>query len=339
MKQGKIIETPSGMWRLLLLALILLTTAIFSFGIGRYSLSAGEILRYIFLNDYADDNIPILITQVRMPRILGAILAGGALAVSGAAYQGLFRNPMVSPDILGISSGAGFGAAIAIVFSMGIAGIQSMAFLSGLLAVSLSLFLSRMMANYDKILVLVLSGMIVGSLFSALLSLMKYVADSESKLPDITFWLMGSLSALTMKELKIIFPVVACALLPMFLSSWKLNILSFGDEEAQTLGLNTRRLRILIICSASLLTASVVSVTGLIGWVGLIIPHFTRFLVGPNHKVLLPASFLTGAAFMLLVDDLSRSVSTLEIPLGIITAMIGAPLFFIVLKVTSKRVW
>jgi iron complex transport system permease protein len=214
-----------------------------------------------------------------------------------------------------------------------------MAFLTGLLAVGISLFLSRMMANYDKILVLVLSGMIVGSLFSALLSLMKYVADSESKLPDITFWLMGSLSALTMKELKIIFPVVLCALVPMLLSSWKLNILSCGDEEARTLGLNTRRLRILIICSASLLTASVVSVTGLIGWVGLIIPHFTRFVVGPDHKVLLPASFLTGAAFMLLVDDLSRSVSTLEIPLGIITAMIGAPLFFIVLKVTSKRVW
>jgi iron complex transport system permease protein len=339
MKQGKIMEPPSGMWKLLLLTLILLATTIFSFGVGRYSLSAGEILKYIFFNQYADDNIPILITQVRMPRIFGAILAGGALAVSGAAYQGLFRNPMVSPDILGVSSGAGFGAAMAIVFSMGVVGIQAMAFLCGLLAVGLSLVLSRMMANYDKILVLVLSGMIVGSLFSALLSLMKYVADSESKLPDITFWLMGSLSALSMKELKIIFPMVVCALLPMFLSSWKLNILSFGDEEAQTLGLNTRRLRILIICSASLLTASVVSVTGLIGWVGLIIPHFTRFVVGPNHKVLLPASFLTGAAFMLWVDDLSRSVSTLEIPLGIITAMIGAPLFFIVLKLSSKRVW
>jgi iron complex transport system permease protein len=332
-----ILNKPSGMWKLLLMAVILFATAVCSFAVGRYSLSVEDILRYIFLNQYADENIPILIMQVRMPRIIGAILAGGALAVSGAAYQGLFRNPMVSPEILGVSSGAGFGAAMAIVLSMGVVGIQTMAFTTGLLAVAVSLFISRLMAGYDKILMLVLSGMIVGALFSALLSLMKYVADSDSKLPDITFWLMGSLSALTVKELKIISPIIACALIPMLLSAWKLNILSCGDEEAQTLGLNTRRLRILIICSASLLTASVVAVTGLIGWVGLIIPHFTRFVVGPDHRVLLPASFMTGATFMLLVDDLSRSASTLEIPLGVITAMIGAPLFFIVLKITSNR--
>jgi iron complex transport system permease protein len=324
---------------LLALALALLCAAIFSFGVGRYAISTGALLRYIFLNEYADENIPLLVSAVRMPRIFGAILAGGALATSGAAYQGLFRNPLVSPDILGVSAGAGFGAALAIVLSLGIAGIQLGAFAAGLASVCISLIVSRTMKGYDKTLALVLSGMIVGSLFGALLSLMKYMADSESKLPGITFWLMGSLSEIGMREVKVVAPIALAALIPLLLCSWKLNILSFGDEEAAALGLNTKRLRITVVCCASLLTASVVSVTGLIGWVGLIIPHFTRFVVGPNHSVLLPASFLTGGTFMLLVDDLARSVSTLEIPLGIITALIGAPLFFILLKATSKRVW
>jgi iron complex transport system permease protein len=316
---------------------VLLCTVIFSFGVGRYPISAGDILRYLFLNEYTDENIPALMMHVRTPRILGAILVGGALAVSGAAYQGLFRNPMVSPDILGVSSGAGFGAALGILLSFGMAGIQASAFAAGLIAVCVSLSIGKMVRHYDKILMLVLSGMVVGALFGSLLSIMKYMADSESKLPDIVFWLMGSLSEITMKEVRVISPIVLLALIPLFLSSWKLNILSFGEEEAETLGLNTRRLRIVIICCASLLTASVVSVSGLIGWAGLIIPHFTRFVVGPNHRTLLPASFLTGATFMLLVDDLSRSISSLEIPLGVITSLIGAPLFVLILKTGDKN--
>jgi iron complex transport system permease protein len=186
---------------------------------------------------------------------------------------------------------------------------------------------------------LVLSGMMVGALFNALIMLMKYIADSESKLPEITFWLMGSLSGVTSHEIKYILPVVLLSLIPLWLNAWKLNILSFGEEEARTLGVDTRRLRFTSIVCASLLTASVVSVVGIIGWVGLIIPHFARFIVGPDHKRLIPASFLIGASFLLLVDDLSRTLSTLEIPLGVITSFIGAPMFFLVLRMTAKRVW
>lgn len=310
-----------------------------SMTIGRYPLAIEELLRYVFRGEYGDENIPVLVEQVRLPRILGAILVGGALGVSGAAYQGLFRNPMVSPDILGVSAGAGFGAAAAIVCSAGVAGVEASAFVMGLCAVGLSMGVSRVMGRHDRVLMLVLSGMVVASLFSALLSLMKFVADSESKLPDITFWLMGSLAAVTVEELRIVAPLVLAGLIPLLLASWRLNVLSFGEEEAQTLGVHTGRLRALIVVCASLLTASVVSITGLIGWIGLIIPHIARFMVGPDHRVLLPAAFLTGGSFMLVVDDLARSVTSLEIPLGILTAMVGAPVFLVILKVRNRKAW
>ncbi|MDR3194897.1 MAG: iron ABC transporter permease [Tannerella sp.] len=328
-----------GWGGLFALTLLLAGTGLFSFTVGRYAISAGEMLAYLFTGKCADGNVPVLLVQVRMPRILGAILAGGALSVSGAAYQGLFRNPMVSPDMLGVSSGAGFGAALAILMSLGITGIQVMAFFAGLTAVFLALFISKLMTRHDRMLMLVLAGMITGSLFSALISLTKYLADSESKLPDITFWLMGSLAEITMSELKAVLPAVLLALIPLLLSSWKLNVLSFGEEEARALGVHTQRLRITVVCCASLLTASIVSVTGLIGWVGLIIPHVARFLVGPNNRLLLPASFLIGSSFLLLVDDLSRSLSSLEMPLGILTSLIGAPVFFAILRISTKRAW
>jgi iron complex transport system permease protein len=322
------------------LSLILVMAVIASFTTGRYAIPVGDLLRYLFTGKYADENLPVLILHVRLPRILMAIIAGGALSVSGAVYQGLFRNPMVSPDILGVSAGAGFGAAVAIVFSAGFVAIQVAAFVAGLLAVSTSLSAGKLLGmNHDRILMLVLSGMIVGTLFNALVMMMKYIADSESKLPEITFWLMGSLTDVSMSEIKYILPVTVLSLTPLLLNAWKLNILSFGEEEARTLGVDTRRLRITSIVCASLLTASVVSVTGIIGWVGLIIPHLTRFIVGPNHKALLPASFIIGASFLLLVDDFARTASTLEIPLGVITSFIGAPMFFLVLKMSAKRAW
>jgi iron complex transport system permease protein len=186
---------------------------------------------------------------------------------------------------------------------------------------------------------LVLSGMIVGALFHALIMLTKYIADSEAKLPEITFWLMGSFTNITMNEIKYILPVVLLGVIPLWLNAWQLNTLSFGDEEARALGVDTRLLRVVIIACASLLTAAVVSAAGVVGWVGLIIPHFARFVVGPDHRLLIPAAFLIGATFMLLVDDLARTVSSLEIPLGVITSIIGAPLFFLVLRVTRKKVW
>ncbi|MDR1864974.1 MAG: iron ABC transporter permease [Bacteroidales bacterium] len=340
MAKHKTNSVPSEAAILVLLLVILTATALASFSVGRYSIGIFDILRYVFSGTFLDENVPVVITEVRMPRIIGAILAGGALSVSGAACQGLFRNPMVSPDILGVSSGAGFGAAIAILLSMSLMWIQVSAFLAGILAVCTALFVSRIIGSgHDRILMLVLSGMIVASLFSALISLMKYIADSDFKLPDITFWLMGSLSGVSMSDVRLALPVTLIAIVPLFLSSWKLNVLSFGEEEAKTLGVNTARLRTVIICCTSLLTASVVCITGMIGWVGLIVPHFARFITGPNHKILLPASFLIGSTFMLLVDDLARSISSLEIPLGIITALVGAPVFLALLKVSSKRAW
>lgn len=268
-----------------------------------------------------------------MPRILGAILVGGALAVSGAAYQGLFRNPVVSPDILGVSQGAGFGAASAILLSFGMVGIQLSAFAMGIFSVCLSLSISRITGkSRDRMLMLVLSGIIVGTLFNALISLMKYIADSEFKLPDITFWLMGSLSNITTNELLFIAPTIALFSAPLFLVGWQMNVISFGEDEARAMGVNTRFLRLVVIICSTFLTASAVSVTGLIGWIGLIIPHITRFITGPNYKLLFPASFLLGGTFLLWVDDLARTASSLEIPLGIITSLIGAPMFFIVLK-------
>jgi iron complex transport system permease protein len=325
---------------LLLLLLLLAAAVVVSFGAGRYPITLGDLLRYLLTGRYTDDNLPVLILRVRLPRILMAVLAGGALSVSGAVYQGLFRNPMVSPDILGVSAGAGFGAAIAIICSASFAAIQLSAFTAGILAVVISLSVGRLLGlNHDRILMLVLSGMMVGALFNALIMLMKYIADSESKLPEITFWLMGSLTDVTLRDACYVFPAIALSLIPLWLNAWKLNILSFGDEEAQTLGVNVRRVRIVTVACASLLTASTVAVTGIIGWVGLIIPHFTRFIIGPDHKLLIPASFLIGAAFLLLVDGLARTVSTLEIPLGVITSFIGAPLFFLVLRMTRKRVW
>lgn len=327
-------------WILVSLLIGLLLVMLASFSIGRYSLPVPDILHYLFTGNYSDSNLPILMNDIRLPRILAAVIAGGGLSVAGAAYQGLFRNPMVSPDILGVSQGAGFGAALAILLSFGFAGIQLMAFAFGLGSVFLALSFTKIMRRgRDPILMLVLSGMIVGSLFNALISLAKFVADSEYKLPDITFWLMGSLSSITIDRVKFVFPIVIILLLLMYMLSWRLNIFSFGEEEAKSLGINTGRLRITIIVCASLLTATIVSITGLIGWVGLIIPHAARFLIGPNHRALIPASFLLGAAFLLLVDDLARSVSSLEIPLGIITSIIGAPLFFVILLASSKKTW
>ena len=324
-----------GKYIIPVLSILLIAIVLLSFTVGRYSISVADLLRYLFTGKYSDENLPVLVLHVRSPRIIMAVLAGGALSVAGAVYQGLFRNPVVSPDILGVSAGAGFGATLAILLSAGLVALQVSAFVAGLFAVFISLSVSRLLGlNHDRILTIVLSGMMVGALFNALVMLMKYIADSESKLPEITFWLMGSLSGATMHEVTCVLPVVLLSMIPLLLNAWKLNILSFGEEEARTMGVDTRRLRFTGIVCASLLTASVVSVTGIISWVGLIMPHFVRFITGPDHRKLFPASFLTGGAFLLLVDDLARTVSTLEIPLGVITSLIGAPMFFVALKLS-----
>ena len=246
---------------------------------------------------------------------------------------------MISPDILGASAGAGFGAAMAILLSLPFIFIQFSAFAFGLLAVGLACLICKMVSRgKDALLILVLSGMIVATFFSSLITLLKYVADPQSKLPEITYWLMGGLSTVSAGDVGMMLVPFTIGIVPLFLLRWQLNAMAFGDEEAKAMGLNTKRLRGIYIISATLLTAAAVAVCGMIGWIGLVIPHLTRMMVGPNHKYLIPASFLMGGIFLLLVDDLARTLFTVEIPLGILTSIIGAP-FFVYLLLKRKKGW
>lgn len=317
----------------------LIVLSILSMYIGRYPITLSELFRYIFTNENYDANMPIILLNIRLPRIIAAIAVGGSLSMAGTAYQGMFRNPMVSPDILGVTAGAGLGASAAILCSLPAALIQLFSFAGGITAVFIAVSISKWIGkSRDTILVLVLAGMIISSLCGAMLSMIKYIADPDDKLPTITYWLMGSLSAIRMEDLYIVLPVIVIGTIPLILISWQLNVLSFGEDEARSLGINTSVLRVIVIICASLVTASVVSISGIIGWVGLIIPHITRMITGPNHRILIPASFLCGSIFLLLVDNLVRSISTVEVPIGILTAIIGAPFFIFFLK-KSKLSW
>ena len=278
-----------------------------------------------------------VIFQVRFPRIIAAILIGGGLSISGASFQGIFKNPLVSPHILGVASGAGFGATLAILFSKNSLSIQFFAFLFGVLSVFLAYIISSIYKTTST-LVLVLAGIIVGTFFSALISLVKYIADPYEKLPAIVFWLMGSLSAISDKDVIMIFFPMVIGMGVILIIRWRINILSMGDEEAKSLGINTKRLRFIIIMAATFITASAVSVSGIIGWIGLVIPHIGRMFVGPDYKKLLPLTFFIGASYLLIVDDFARTLTTAEIPLGILTAIIGAPLFAYLLK-EGKTGW
>ncbi|MBU3181113.1 FecCD family ABC transporter permease [Clostridium psychrophilum] len=326
-----------------ILIVLLIVAFIISFTLGRYPISFNQLINAFYLkitqNGASNNTVQAVLFDVRLPRIIAAILVGSVLSVSGAAFQGLFKNPMVSSDILGASAGAGFGAAIAILLSLGSIWIQLLSFSFGLAAVALTYFISKAVGRGSSpILVLILTGMVVQALFTSFISLTKYVADPDSKLPAITFWLMGGLSSITMNDIKIILIPMLLGLIPLMLVRWKLNVLSFGDEEAQSMGIDTNKVRTITIICATLLTASTVSICGMIGWVGLVIPHLARMIVGPNYKVLLPASLLVGGIFMLGVDDVARCMFAMEIPLGILTAMIGAPVF-IYLLLKGKRGW
>ncbi len=325
------------------LLVFLICLAVFSLSVGRYDISVKDIIMLILSKLFSFDShlpeaVDTVILNIRIPRILGAIAVGAALASSGAAYQGIFKNPLVSPDIVGASAGAGFGAALAIIFSFSNVGIQLMAFFFSLFAVFITYLIGENLKKGDPTLALILTGMIIGTLFSSFISLLKYVADPYEKLPAITFWLMGSLATITINDIYfILFPLFIGSIF-LYIVRWRLNIMSFGDEEAQTLGVDTKRLRFIVILSSTLLTASVVAISGVIGWIGLVIPHFARLLVGPNYKTLLPVSFILGGAFLLLVDTLARIILPTEIPLGILTSIIGAP-FFIYLLTYSRRGW
>jgi iron complex transport system permease protein len=302
-----------------------------SFFLGRYSVDAGSLLRILSAPFHPSGLEGVttefsVIFHIRLPRVVAAALVGAGLSVSGAAYQGIFRNPMVSPDILGASTGAGLGAALGILLSFSYFGITLSAFLSGLAAVLLSYSVSRF-SRLEGTLSLVLAGVMISSLFTACTSFIKLIADTDNQLPAITYWLMGSLTSVKLDDLPFVAAPVVAGLIPLFLLRWRVNILTTEDDEAKSLGINTGRLRLTVVVCATLITAASVAVSGMIGWVGLVIPHFCRLIFGFDYRRLIPASALMGAAFLTLVDNVARTAVTSEIPLGILTSFIGAPVF------------
>lgn len=326
---------------LLLLSAALIALLVFSCTLGRYAAPLPELLRMVcaaLAGQAQTGPAATVLFDVRLPRIACAVLVGAGLAASGAAYQGVFKNPMASPDLLGASAGAGFGAALAILAGWSAAGLGVSAFLFGIGAVLVTLLVSHLIGKGSRsLMLLVLTGMVTQSLFLAFTSGAKYVADPNNKLPAITFWLMGGLSTATQKQAVLLLIPFAVGVVPMFLFRWRMNTLSFGEEEAQAMGINVRLFRLLFIFAATLLASSSVAVAGMVGWVGLIVPHLARWIVGPDFRHVLPASLLTGGIFLLAVDDIARAAFPVEIPLGILTAVIGAPLFLHLLLRRKKR--
>ena len=289
------------------------------------------ILCPIFPQLEVSQTITTIVFEIRLPRIIGAFVVGAALAMAGSAFQGIFKNPLVSSDLLGVSNGAGFGAALAILLSGLNVVTQIFAFIFGLISVSITYLISKSYKN-GGILVLVLSGVAISAFFGALVSAVKFIADSDDKLPEIVYWLMGSLASITVDKLIMISVPIIIGVVVLMLLRWRINLLSMGDEEAQALGLNPSRTRLVVIAACTLLTSAAVSISGIIGWLGLVIPHMTRMIVGPDNKILIPASLSLGASFLLLIDNISRAVISIEIPIGILTAVIGVPIFLYLLR-------
>ncbi len=341
-KKQKSVRIWGTSTKILFLFLAVVVVFFASFLLGRYPVTPDMVIaiiisKFVSIPKIWTDTMETVVLQVRFPRIIAALLVGGALSVSGAAYQSLFKNPLVSPAILGVSAGAGFGAALGMLLYYPWLGIQAMAFLFALVAVAASYLISRIFGGSSMI-VLVLGGMVISALFQALLSVTKYLADPLDVLPAITFWLMGGLSKITNTDvLFALFPIII-SLAVLYLIRWQVNVLSIGEEEAIALGVNINRIRLVVVLCATLMTAAAVSISGIIGWVGLLVPHMARMLVGPNFHLLLPTSFLMGSGYLLLVDNIGRNAGAAEIPLGILTALIGAP-FFIFLLSKVKRGW
>ena len=314
-----------------------------AFASGRFPVSAGDLASVLWAaltggQHGLDPTIETVVLKIRGPRVASALLIGAALAAAGAAYQNMFRNPLVSPDILGVSAGAAVGAVLGIFLSLNIILIQSLAFAFGLGAVALVYVTASAVRGHDPLLVLVLAGVVVGSLLGACVALMKYLADPYNQLPAITFWLLGSLASVNPDDVWSALPLMLLGLVPMWLLRWRVNLLSLDDEEARALGVETGRIRLVVIVAATLMTSAAVAISGVIGWIGLVIPHFARLLVGPDFSRLLPTAILLGAAFLLGVDTLARTVARIEIPLGVLTAFIGTPLFLWQLA-TARRGW
>ncbi len=332
--------------RLIWFAVLALVAALFltSFLIGPYPVPPATVLAVVLHRlglgaagwPNWPDAVQLVVLDIRGPRILGALLVGAALAAAGATFQNLFRNPLVSPGVLGVSAGAGFGAALGILLGLGGLMIQGLAFGFGLLATALAMWLGRSL-DRTALLSLVLAGLVVSAFFQALISLLKVVADPLNQLPSITFWLLGGLHRMDV-------PTLLGALVPILIPGavlyalrWQVHAMAAGEDEARALGIDVRRLRIVLILAATLMTAACVSISGVVGWVGLLVPHLVRLVVGPSFARVLPLSALVGGAFLLAVDDVARGAGGSEIPLGILTALIGAPLFAVVLMRSQKR--
>nr|WP_288555459.1 iron ABC transporter permease [uncultured Mediterraneibacter sp.] len=330
-------ETKRRKIRMLVLLVFFVLCFFASFFLGRYPITPKELIevvtsRVLPLEKTWTSAVENVIFQVRLPRVLLAALIGAGLSCAGAAYQGIFQNPMVSPSVLGASAGAAFGAALGLFFSMNYGAITILAFLFGIGAVLLVCLIGNRVRQ-NQTLGLVLAGMMVGSLFSSAVSFLKLVADTNNTLPAITYWLMGSLSGVRMRDLYFAGPLILVGILMVWLLRWKINVLTLGEEEARCIGVDTKRVRWIVVGAATLITAAAVSVSGLIGWIGLVIPHLARMLVGNDYRHMVPASLLLGASYMMVVDDVSRLLLAKEIPIGILTAFIGAPFFlYLILK-------
>lgn len=316
-----------------------------SLGVGRFPISAMEVLSLVSAALFggtanAPENADLILFSIRGPRIVAAFAVGAALAAAGAAYQNLFRNPLVSSDILGVSSGAALGAVLGIFMALPLIAIQGLAFIGGLSAVAAIYLIGSSLARthgHDAMLTLVLSGVVIGSLLGSGIALTKYLADPYNQLPAMTYWLLGSFASVTKKDLVVALPVIVLAMLPLLALRWRINLLALPDDEARALGQDVRRLRLIVIVAATLMTAASVAICGIIGWVGLVVPHAVRLLIGAEFSRLLPLTMLIGGTFMLLIDTIGRTVAQIEIPPGVLTAALGTPVFIWLMVATFRR--
>ena len=334
-KEGK--KTAENTIFYIILGILPFLAALICLGIGRYSMSVSETVTTLFsrfTNAKVDNTAYTVIFNVRLPRIILAAVVGAGLSCAGAAFQGLFSNPLATPDTLGVASGASFGAVLAMLIGGNMIDIQGMALIFGLISCLITFLIGRS-SRRGSIVMIVLAGLVVSSVFEALVSLMKYVADPEEELPTITYWLMGSMSRANYKNLVMGIPFIVIGIIIIFALRWRLNILSFNEDEARSLGVNVKILRVAFILASSMITASCVSMCGQVGWVGLLVPHISRMMRGNNNCRVIPVSISLGAFFMIVMDTFARSATASEIPISILTAIIGAPVFIVLLKKTG----
>lgn len=308
--------------------------ALIALCLGQYTIALQDVIKVLTLQKVDLVNAETVIFNIRIPRILVSLVVGSGLATAGASFQALFSNPLATPDTLGCANGASFGAALGILLGLNALGIQISALIFGILAVVLVFVFTRY-RHANQIMMIILGGMVVSSLFSALVSLIKYVADPNDVLPVITFWLMGSFSNSTIRSLYTGVPMIVLGMMILYLMRYRMNALSLKEEEAASLGINVRNNRMIVIVASSLITASVVSMCGVVGWVGLLIPHISRMLFGNNHTKVIPGCIVFGALFMLIIDTIARCMYQAEIPVSILTAIIGAPVFLLLLRKTG----